>query len=145
VSAVAPVASSLAGVLPAAEAAPPIGKVPFDRATATYSYVLVRQDLSLEQQLVQAVHAGMKAVNDHGQLCPDTRLAVLSVRDQAHLLACAGDLHDAGVGFSVFEEPDYAMGASALATAPGPELRLRCLKKLPLFRASGSAGVGVWP
>lgn len=136
--------ASLAGALPAAEA-PPVGKVPFDKAAATYSYVLVRRDLSLEQQLVQAVHAGMKAVNDHGQLCPDTRLAVLSVRDQAHLLACAGELHDAGIGFSIFEEPDYAMGASALATAPGPALRLRCLKKLPLFQTSSSAEVGVRP
>lgn len=121
------------------------GKVAFDRATATYSYVLIRADLSLEQQLVQAVHAGMKAVHDHGRLCEDTRLAVLAVQDQAQLLDCAAELADAGVSFSLFEEPDYAMGASALATAPGPALRLRCLKKLPLFRAGGSAGVGVRP
>lgn len=140
-SAIALASPSAAGLVPAAV----VGKMAFDRQTATYSYVLIRSDLSIEQQLVQAVHAGMKAVGEHGNLCPDTRLAVLAVRDRAHLLQCAGELADAGIAFSLFEEPDYAMGASALATAPGPSLNLRCLKKLPLFKALGSGSVGVRP
>ncbi len=129
-----------AGLVPAVP-----GKAPFDRQTASYSYVLVRSDLSLEQQMVQAIHAAMKSVGDHGRLQDDTRLALLSVKDQAHLLQCAGELADAGIPFSLFEEPDYAMGASALATAPGPALRLKCLKKLPLLKGPGSATVGVRP
>jgi len=122
-----------------------LGKVPFDRSSARYCYVLVRADLSFEQQAVQATHAGMRAVAEHGNLSEDTRLALLSVKDQDHLLECAGSLVDAGIPFSLFEEPDYSMGASALATAPGPALPLRWLKKLPLLKASGSAAVGVHP
>ena len=93
-----------AGFLPAA------GKQPFDRKAVTYCYVIVRQDLSLEQQMVQAIHAAMAATSDHGGLQSDTRLAVVAVKNQAQLLEWAGRLERQGIAFSLFQEPDHGIG-----------------------------------
>lgn len=110
-----------------------VGKVPFDRQQATYCHVLVRADIPLPQQAVQAIHAAMAATAAYGGLRGDTRLALLQVRDQDELLAYADRLADKGVAFALFDEPDYGMGASALATAPGPVAQGRCLSRLPLW------------
>ena len=111
------------------------GKQPFDRHTALYSYVIVRTDLSAQQQTVQAIHAAMAATAHHGGLTDDTRLALLAARDQRQLYDIADALEREGIAFSLFEEPDHGIGASALATAPGPFARFRCLKRLPLWGA----------
>lgn len=119
------------------------GKQPFDRQAATYCYVAVRKDLPLAQQVVQAIHAAMAATADHGGLTPHTRLALLAVDDEAHLLALASRLGREGVAFSLFDEPDHGIGASALATAPGPHARFRALRRLPLWEGPGCAGGGL--
>ena len=111
------------------------GKQPFDRASANYCYVIVRTDLPLEQQTVQAIHAAMAATATHGGLSADTRLALLAAKGLRELQDIAGRLERDGVEFSCFEEPDHGIGFSALATAPGPFAKFRCLKRLPLWRA----------
>lgn len=128
-----------AGLAPADEA----GKQPFCREQAKYCYVLVRDDLTPEQQTVQAIHAAMAATAEHGGLTVDTRLALLSVKDQSQLLALAGKLEQQGARFSVFEEPDHGIGFSALATAPGFHKDFKLLHKLPLWKGSRVAPSGV--
>lgn len=128
-------ASPFAGHVPADG----VGKQPFCREQAKYCYVLVREDLSLEQQTVQAIHAAMAATAEHGGLTPATRLALVSVKDRSHLLAMAGKLEQAGARFSLFEEPDHGIGFSALATAPGFHKDFRLLHRLPLWKRPGVA------
>ena len=128
-------ASPFAGHVPADG----IGKQPFCREQARYCYVLIREDLSPEQQTVQAIHAAMAATAEHGGLTPDTRLALLSVKDQPHLLTLAGQLEQSGARFSLFEEPDHGIGFSALATAPGFHKDFRLLHRLPLWKRPGVA------
>lgn len=119
-----------------------LGKQPFCREQAKYCYVLIREDLSPEQQTVQAIHAAMAATAEHGGLTPDTRLALLSVKDQSHLLTLAGKLEQSGAQFSLFEEPDHGIGFSALATAPGFHRDFRLLHRLPLWKRTGVAPGG---
>ena len=42
------------------------GKIPFNKQTAEYIYVLIRKDLPLNHQTVQAIHAGMASVHRFG-------------------------------------------------------------------------------
>lgn len=109
------------------------GKQPFDRASARYCHVLVRQDLPLAQQAVQAVHAAMACVHEHGGLSPGTRLVLLSVPDRPALLDWSQRLGERGIAHSLFEEPDHGIGASALATPPAPLAQRRLFGRLPLW------------
>lgn len=82
-------------------------------------YVLIRQDISIEQQLVQSAHAAAEAgrtfySHDHGI----ASLIVLSVPDQAALHAARQRLLSHGIESELFFEPDFGMGHSALATRP---------------------------
>lgn len=106
------------------------GKVDFNRKEASYIYILIRKDLSLAQQGVQAVHAGMQAVHKHGGLKEDTRLVMLSVKNEEELLLWKNKTDFNGLSNELFFEPDYDMGWSALATAPINHKDGKMFKKL---------------
>lgn len=106
------------------------GKAPFEKDEAKYVYVLIRTDLSLAQQGVQAVHAGMAAIHEFGGLTDDTRLAMLSVNSEKELEFWAERLETNGINFKIFWEPDNNTGWSALATAPISRQEGKVLKKL---------------
>lgn len=99
-----------------------------------YVYILVREDLTLAQQGVQLAHAGMLAVSKHGGLKEDTRLIVLKVKDQDHLLEYENRSLSEGVNVVKFHEPDYGIGYSALSTAPISRKMGRLFKKLPMWK-----------
>ncbi len=82
-------------------------------------YVFVRTDMPLVQQLVQATHASAEAARlfyekRHGI----SRAVLLRVKDSAALSRAQARLTREGVRFTTFIEPDFGIGASALATAP---------------------------
>lgn len=84
-------------------------------------YVLVRTDMPLAQQLVQATHASAEAARlfyeaHHGI----SRAVLLRVKDSAALSRAQTRLTREGVLFTTFFEPDFGIGYSALATAPLP-------------------------
>lgn len=118
---------------PALPAAISSGKQPFDRESARYCHVLVRTDLPLAQQAVQAIHAAMACVGEHGGLTPDTRLVLLGVSGEGELIHWARRLDSQGVAYSLFEEPDHGIGPSALATRPGLLAERKGLGRLPLW------------
>lgn len=107
-----------------------------------YVYVLIREDLSLEQQLVQSNHAALEAGFRFQKPHETAHLVMCMVPDQARLLAAAEHLERQGVEHHLFFEPDYEMGHSALATRAlfGPERRM--LRKYPLFRARPPGACG---
>lgn len=101
-----------------------------------YVYVLVREDISPEQQLVQAAHAALEAGFRFEQPAETARLIVLSVPDRDALGAAAARLARYGIAHHQFFEPDFGMGHSALATRPVflPKER-HLMRKYPLFTA----------
>ncbi len=98
----------------------------------TTTWVLVRTDLSVPQQAVQAIHAGMGAADRFGEP-PANHLALLSVPDKLRLERIARRLEAAGIPFHAFFEPDEDAGLTALATAPLPPSTARHFRSLPLW------------
>jgi hypothetical protein len=98
-------------------------------------YVLVRKDIDLAQQIVQAVHAGAEAARafyraTHGI----ASTVVLQVKDQRALLAAQQKLCALGLPHEMFNEPDFGMGASALATRPLTRGERRHMRGWQLWR-----------
>lgn len=101
-----------------------------------YVYVLVREDISLEQQLVQAAHAALEAGFRFQRPAQTASLIVLSVPDREALGAAAARLARHGIAHHLFFEPDFGMGHSALATRPVFLPKERHLMRMyPLFTA----------
>jgi len=117
------------------------GKAPFDKDTARTTYILVRTDLPLAQQAVQAIHAAMNATAAFGGLTDDTRLALLAIDDAASLAAWQQRLSARGIPYTTFWEPDHAIGESALATPPLDRQQGKAFARLPLW--SGAAPLPV--
>lgn len=107
---------------------------------APITYVVVRTDLSLEQQLVQAVHASMGAAARFGDP-PHNHVALLAVPDRAALERAAEDLTLAGIPFHIFFEPDDDAGWTALATQPLTRREGRLFRNTPLWRAPSGGEV----
>ena len=104
-----------------------------------YVYVLVREDISLEQKLVQVGHAALEAGFRFQQPERTASLIVLSVPDREALEAAAVRLNAKGIDCHLFHEPDFGMGHSALATRPISEKAERHLmRKYPLFKAAAA-------
>lgn len=102
-----------------------------------YVYVLIRQDISLEQQLVQASHAALEAGFRFQQPAEDTAsLIMLAAKDEHALRQAALDLESEGIDHHMFYEPDFGpMGHSALATRPLYGAERKLMRKYPLYRA----------
>jgi hypothetical protein len=98
-----------------------------------YIYVLVRKDISVEQQLVQVGHAAREAALAFPAQ-PDEPIAsviVCEVPDRQALLDASERLSDYGIEHSTF-----GMGESALATRSVFLKKERYLfQKYPLYRA----------
>jgi hypothetical protein len=90
-------------------------------------YVLVREDLSPSQQVVQSCHAAIEAARTF--LPPEhehPHLVICGVRDEPALWARLHRLQERGVHFRPFFEPDLGGQLTALATEPlsGDDRRL---------------------
>lgn len=109
-----------------------LGKQAFDRSEASYLFAAVRQDLPPAIQGVQLCHATATAAAAGG-LREDTRFVIVSVKDQEQLLELARQLDHDGVAFSMFEEPDYGIGYSALATHVAGVKTGKRFSRMPLW------------
>jgi len=108
-----------------------------------YVYVLVRTDISLEQQLVQASHAALEAGFRFAAPREVSSVIVLAVPSRDALLQASARLQQRGVDHELFFEPDFGMGHSALATRPLTAKKERHLmRKYPLYQATASHGTG---
>ena len=104
-----------------------------------YTYVLVREDISAEQQMVQACHAAHVAGYSLGGAVDEASLIVCSVPDGAALAEAQTRLARYGIKSVTFFEPSWGMGASALGTEPITSRKQRfAMNKYPLFVASKS-------
>ncbi len=105
-----------------------------------YTYVLVRQDIPLEQQMVQACHAALEAGFAFDAPAVTSSLIVCTVPDLDALLAARERLNRYSIRSEMFFEPSWDMGYSALASEPILERKKRfALNTYPLFRAGAPA------
>lgn len=101
-----------------------------------YAYVLVREDIPLEQQLVQACHAAYEAGLVFEAPPQTSSLIVCTVPDREALKEAHARLARYGIRTEIFFEPSWDMGYSALATEPITERKKRfVLSKYPLFQS----------
>lgn len=102
--------------------------------THPYTYVLIRRDISLAQQVVQSNHAAWEAGLAFEAPAQTCSIVVCSVAGQKELLEAAGRLHRYGIEHQVFFEPDFGMGYSALCTRALASKKERyVLSKYPLW------------
>jgi len=97
--------------------------------------VIVRKDLPVAQQLVQAAHAA----HESGlHLCEDKSkvnfLVALEVSDEERLLEAHERLQDRGIDTILFREPDRENEATALCTEPIRGNRRKIFSKYSLWR-----------
>lgn len=98
-------------------------------------YVLVRTDIPLHQQLVQAAHAAAEAARTHYN--PEHGIASLVVLAVPHLKAltrASQKLQNLHVKHEIFFEPDWNMGNSALATRPLTDAERPLMRYWPLWK-----------
>ena len=86
--------------------------------TQPYTYILLRKDISPEQQIVQAAHAALEAGFIYKKPDNTSYLIVLEVADEKELLAASQMLEQRGIEHTKFFEPDNGIGYSALCTRP---------------------------
>lgn len=99
-----------------------------------YLYVVVRKDLSLRQQAVQAAHAALEAKHHLGLSWTEhPNLVLCGVEDLSQLLQCSASLREAQVEHRLFVEPDQNNEPTALATCLLQGAARRCLRKYPLL------------
>lgn len=101
----------------------------------SYVYALIRRDIPLPQQLVQVGHAALEAGRTHyepGE--PIASFIVLEVPDKDALMAAARKLEHRGIEHSIFFEPDFGMGHSALASRPVRGKERSVFRRWPLWR-----------
>jgi hypothetical protein len=102
--------------------------------SAFYSYVLVRRDIPLADQIVQVGHACLEAGRVFEQP-PDSNMVVLSVGTEERLLRAVASTEQAGLRWALFYEPDDDMGHTAACSAPvsQPDTR-RLFRKFEMWR-----------
>jgi hypothetical protein len=83
-----------------------------------YVYVLVREDISLEQKLVQVGHAVLEAGFRFQQPAQTASLIVLSVPDRGALEAAAVRLNAKGIDHYLFHEPEPGFNIPTCSIAP---------------------------
>lgn len=99
-------------------------------------YCMVRTDIPLAQQLVQAAHATLELGFDHhkGEDHTPPHLVLLESKSERNLLEQFERLENEGIKTIKFYEPDDNMGWSAWATQPLPDSMKSIFKRYKLWR-----------
>ena len=94
-----------------------------------YVYVIVRKDIPMEQQVVQVAHATLECgfkFNRPDKVC---HIVVLEVANSDELMKASEQLLFKDINYTMFYEPDYDIGYSALATEPSTtKIKLKNIK-----------------
>lgn len=99
-------------------------------------YILVRTDIELHHQMVQAAHAAAEAGRRHYRAHHGIASAILlAVPDKAALLQARERLAKKGIATELFFEQDFGIHESALGTEPLTNAQRKHLMGFPLWRA----------
>ena len=101
-----------------------------------YCYIFVRQDLSKEQQLVQAAHATLVLGSKLGKKHDPSGLyfAVIGVPRLTSFCQVMKDLKKHGTEYECFYEPDQGNTMTAIATYPIPKEERGALMEYPKLK-----------
>lgn len=106
----------------------------------SYIYVFVRTDLPLEQQVVQAIHAGTEAGHSFDRVSVEaSSLILLQVPNKEKLEVALARTIERGVRCEAFNEPDWDYGLTAFATEPIFGDRRKVFNKYKLWKAVQNA------
>jgi hypothetical protein len=83
-----------------------------------YTYIFIRKDLSMAQQLVQASHAALEAGHEFEKPHKTSSIILIGADDKDDLYKIGERLAKHGIRHHTFHEPDFDMGHSAIATEP---------------------------
>jgi hypothetical protein len=81
-------------------------------------YTIIRVDLPIEAQIVQAAHSALEAGRELDRPDQPSHLILLEAKSEEHLKKISRDLTDIGIKFHMFFEPDYNRGYTSLTTQP---------------------------
>jgi len=95
-----------------------------------HSYIIVRNDLSRAQQLIQSCHAiwELRFRNKHPSL------VVVVVKNENKLLKLMKILDINDIKYSIFEDSDLKVGITAIATEPLSDEKRIIFKKYQLLK-----------
>jgi len=99
-----------------------------------YVYIFVRQDLSEEQQLVQAAHVTLVLGNKLKQDVSEVYFTVIGVPQLIDFRGVMNDLNAHGTRYETFYEPDQGGTLTAIATHPIPKDERGALRDYKLLR-----------
>lgn len=100
----------------------------------TYSYVFIRTDIALAQQLVQASHAALEAgLKDKHTYQQTSSIIMFQIPDEETLKKELEYIESLGIECASFYEPYEDMGITAFATLPVTEDKRHFFKKYTLW------------
>lgn len=99
-----------------------------------YCYIFVRQDLSPEQQLVQAAHVTLVLGNKLKRDCSDLYFTVIGIPQLIDFVQVTKNLQKHGTEYVSFYEPDQGSTLTAIATHPIPKDERGNLRDYKLLR-----------
>ena len=99
-----------------------------------YVYAIVRKDLSVPQQAVQAGHALIESTKTFNKINEHPSVIICSVKNEKKLQDAITFLYDNNVKISVFKEPDINNQMTALATEPLYGVNRKIMNKFQLMR-----------
>ena len=103
-----------------------------------YTYIFVRQDLRLPQQIVQASHAALEAGFRFQKPEETSFIVLIGAKNEQELHKIAKHLSRHEIEFEMFFEPDYDTGYTAIATQPLYGDQRKCLRKYQLFQGEAN-------
>lgn len=100
-----------------------------------YTYIFIRKDLSLAQQLVQASHAALEAGFEFDKPQQTSSIIMIGAENKDDLYKIGERLAKHNIRHKMFFEPDFDMGHSAIATEPIHDTKTRRLmRKYSLYK-----------
>ena len=81
-------------------------------------YTFVREDLPIEQQIVQAAHSALEAGRDLGKPKSTSHLILIGVKSENSLNKISEELVQLNIKHHKFFEPDNDRGYTSLTTEP---------------------------
>ena len=100
----------------------------------TYSYVFLRTDITLAQQLVQASHAALEAgLKDKHTYQQTSSIIIFQIPDEQNLKKELEYIQSLGIKCASFYEPYDNMGITAFATLPVTEDSRHFFKQYTLW------------
>ena len=109
-------------------------RIMYDETPDVFTYVFVRQDMPIANQIVQVGHACFEAGKKFDSPKESCTLILFYVGNEESLLASVERAHLAGVEMHIFYESDYPKGYTAACSQPITGNARRAFEKCKLWR-----------